>query len=152
LFVVLVFGAYQSTASWGDVFAFLGVGYVGWVMLTLGIPRPPFLIGFVLAGTGTKQLLIRAVGPGLAVFGVTGVLADPLLQVVNSAGTTVAANDNWDFTLASTFAQVAAFPLTPNSRDAALLVTLPAGASYTVQVSGVNNGTGEALIEVYEIF
>ncbi|MFM8335825.1 MAG: hypothetical protein ACKODK_09695, partial [Opitutaceae bacterium] len=61
-------------------------------------------------------------------------------------------NDNWAATLAPTFAQVGAFPLNNGSRDAALLVTVPAGATYTIQVSGVNNGTGEALVEVYEVF
>ena len=55
-------------------------------------------------------------------------------------------------TLAPTFAQIGAFPLTPASRDAALLVTLPAGSTYTIQVSGVSNTTGEALVEVYEVF
>jgi hypothetical protein len=47
---------------------------------------------------------------------------------------------------------VGAFPLNTASRDAALLVILPAGGTYTIQVSGANNGTGEALIEVYEVF
>ncbi len=82
LFVVLVFGAYQSTASWGDVFAFLAVGYVGWVMLTLGIPRPPFLIGFVLAGNAERYLWISSsrygwewlARPGVVAIGVVIVL------------------------------------------------------------------------------
>ena len=64
----------------------------------------------------------------------------------------IASNDNWAAALAPTFVQVGAFPLTAPSRDAALLVTLPAGGTYTIQVSGVNNATGEALIEVYEVF
>jgi hypothetical protein len=54
--------------------------------------------------------------------------------------------------LSSSFTQVGAFPLAVGSKDAAVLVSLPAGSSYTVQVSGVNNGTGEALVEVYEVF
>jgi hypothetical protein len=53
---------------------------------------------------------------------------------------------------AGTFSAVGAFPLTAGSRDAALLLTLNAGASYTVQVAGVSNATGEALVEVYEVF
>jgi hypothetical protein len=110
------------------------------------------IAGFALAGSGTKQLLIRAIGPGLAVFGVTGTLVDPTVQVIAGTGSVVATNDNWDPSLASTFAQVGAFGLQPGSRDAAVLVTLAAGATYTVQVAGVNNGTGEALIEVYEVF
>jgi hypothetical protein len=79
-------------------------------------------------------------------------LADPTLRVVDGKGMAIASNDNWVATLAPTFVQVGAFPLTAASRDAALLVTLPAGGTYTIQVSGVNNATGEALIEVYEVF
>jgi hypothetical protein len=70
----------------------------------------------------------------------------------NSAGAVIAMNDNWDSTLAATFAQVAAFSLPDNSRDAALIVNLNAGTSYTVQISGADGGTGEALLEVYELF
>jgi len=110
------------------------------------------IAGFNLSGTSSKQVLIRAIGPGLAAFNVTGTLADPSLQVLNSAGAVVASNNDWSATLAPTFTRVGAFPLTNGSRDAALLVTLPAGASYTVQVSGADGGTGEALIEIYEVF
>ena len=110
------------------------------------------IAGFAISGTGTKQLLIRAVGPTLGAFGVTGVLADPKLEVFNANGVSIGTNDNWPATLAPVMAQVGAFALTPNSRDAALVVTLNAGASYTVQVSGADGGTGEALIEVYEVF
>jgi hypothetical protein len=109
------------------------------------------IFGFFVDGTGTKNLLIRAVGPRLADLGVTGVLADPRFEVFR-AGTTaaVANNDNWDASLATTFNAVGAFALTAGSRDAALVTALAPG-SYTVQVSGVNNGTGEALVEIYEV-
>jgi hypothetical protein len=110
------------------------------------------IAGFAISGTGTKQLLIRAVGPTLGAFGVTGVLPDPKLEVFNANGVSIGTNDHWPATLAPVMAQVGAFALTPNSRDAALVVTLNAGASYTVQVSGADGGTGEALIEVYEVF
>ncbi len=109
------------------------------------------IAGFSVTGAGSKQLLIRAVGPTLASFGVPGVLADPSLRVLDARGATVGANDNWAAALAATFAQVGAFPLAAGSRDAAVLVTLPAGA-YTVQVSGANSATGEALVEIYEVF
>ena len=110
------------------------------------------IAGFTLVGAGSKQVLIRAVGPTLTIFGVSGALADPTLRVIDATGVTIASNDNWAATLAPTFAQIGAFPLTPASRDAALLVTLPAGSTYTIQVSGVSNTTGEALVEVYEVF
>jgi hypothetical protein len=95
--------------------------------------------------------LIRAVGPALAAFGVTDVLTDPKLQVYDGAGHKIDENDNWAAVLAPTFGSVAAFALPPGSRDAALVLTLAAGRSYTAQISGVNGGTGEALVEVYEL-
>ncbi|MFM8617319.1 MAG: CotH kinase family protein [Opitutaceae bacterium] len=110
------------------------------------------IAGFSVTGAGAKQVLIRAVGPTLAAFGVTGFLADPTVRVLDAKGASVGVNDNWTAALLPTFTQVGAFPLTAGSRDAALLVTVPAGATYTIQVSGVNNGTGEALVEVYEVF
>ncbi|MDP3071071.1 MAG: CotH kinase family protein [Opitutaceae bacterium] len=110
------------------------------------------IAGFSVVGTGSKQLLIRAVGPTLATFGVPGPLADPILRVVDARGTTIGANDNWTAALSSVFVQVGAFPLAAASRDAALLLTIPASGTYTIQVSGVNNGTGEALVEVYEVY
>ena len=108
------------------------------------------IAGFNIEGTGTKQLLIRAVGPGLAGFGVTGTLVDPRLDVFNGAGTRITENDNWAASLAPTFGAVGAFGLTVGSRDAALLTTLPPG-SYSVQVRGADGGTGEALVEIYEV-
>ena len=59
--------------------------------------------------------------------------------------------DSWSPSLAATFAQVGAFALPAASRDSAVVVTLAAGRSYTAQVSGVGDTTGEALVEVYEL-
>jgi hypothetical protein len=110
------------------------------------------IAGFAIAGSGSKALLLRAVGPGLERFGVTGVLQDPRLQVLDGSGAIVSANDNWEAALSVTFNQVGAFPLVSGSRDAALLVSLPSGAAYTVQVSGNAGTPGEALVEIYEVF
>lgn len=118
----------------------------------VGTGADVLIAGFVVAGNGTKQVLIRAVGPTLASFGVTGVLADPQLEVLDSSGRLLASNDDWNAALSPAFGRVGAFPLVSGSRDAAALVNLTAGASYTVKVSGYNNTTGEALIEVYEVF
>jgi sugar lactone lactonase YvrE len=107
------------------------------------------IAGFVVDGTGTKQLLIRAVGPALGLFSVPGFLVDPKLELYLEK-TKLAENDNWAGALAATFQLVGAFALTPGSRDAALLTTLAPG-SYTVQVSGADGGTGEALVEIYEV-
>ena len=105
---------------------------------------------FKLTGTGPKQLLLRAAGPGLATFGVPNTLGDPALAVFNAAGGRIAENDNWAAALQSTFDAVGAFRLPSGSRDAALVSNLPPG-SYTVQVRGADGGTGEALVEIYEV-
>ena len=108
------------------------------------------IAGFTVSGTGSMPLLIRAVGPKLTAFGVGGVLVDPKLEIYNDAGVKVTENDNWATSLAATFGSVGAFALDVGSRDAALLTSLPPG-SYTAQVSGIGGGTGEALVEIYEV-
>lgn len=109
-------------------------------------------MGFVVGGSGVKSVLVRAIGPTLGSFGVDGVVADPRLAVFNKSSTQIASNDNWagDAVLGATFTKVGAFPLPADSRDAAVVATLQPG-EYTVQVSGVNNTTGVALVEVYEV-
>ena len=107
------------------------------------------IAGFTLTGSGTRNLLIRAVGPKLSDFGVTGVLTDPKLEIY-SGSTKLTENDNWSSSLATTFSSVGAFGLTTGSKDAAITVSLPAGG-YTVQVSGADGGVGEAIVEIYEL-
>jgi hypothetical protein len=107
------------------------------------------IAGFSLAGEGKRNLLIRAVGPTLGVFGVPSVLSDPKLEIYQGS-TKIGENDNWAATLSTTFSSVGAFGLTQGSKDAAITVSLPAGG-YTVQVSGADGGVGEAIVEIYEL-
>ncbi|MCF3648885.1 CAP domain-containing protein [Synoicihabitans lomoniglobus] len=110
--------------------------------------------GFVIGGTGSKTLLIRGVGATLADsrFNLTGVLADPQI-IIRPLGSDeiVASNDNWnnDANIAAVSQTVGAFSLSSNA-DAAVLVTLAPGG-YTATVSGVNDTTGIAIVEVYEV-
>lgn len=108
--------------------------------------------GFVIGGAGSRTLLIRAVGPALNQFGVPGVLADPRLKLYNSSGRQIYENDDWggSSSYSAAFAQAGAFALPTGSKDAALVVVLPAGA-YTAEVSGVNSTTGAALVEIYDL-
>lgn len=109
--------------------------------------------GFFIGGTAPKRLLIRAVGPGLAQFGVTGVLADPQLSIAPlGKDFVVAVNDNWggSSALQAAFAQAAAFALPSGSNDAAIVLQLPPGG-YTVVVSGVGSTSGTALVEIYDL-
>ncbi len=113
------------------------------------------IAGFAIAGNGPKTVLIRGVGPALAQFGVTGVLADPQIAVF-SGSTQLASNAGWEIDASDTPAQimgaatqVGAFPLPSGSKDSALLLTLQPGA-YSVVVTSVSSSTGVALVEVYD--
>lgn len=148
-FLITVFVALparaQSTARLVNASVRAQVGTGGNILIT----------GFVIGGTGTETLLIRGDGPALTKFGVTGALAQPSLSVFGSTGTLIASNTGWNTSsapalIASTSGLVGAFALAPESADCALIVNLPAGA-YTAQVSGVNNATGVALAEIYEV-
>ncbi len=110
--------------------------------------------GVVIAGENARTLLVRAVGPGLAAFGVGGALARPSL-VVRSAGNVVAANSGWEASadvaaLVAAAQRTGAFALQSGRADAALIATLPAGA-WTIQAAGADGGTGVVLIEVYDL-
>jgi hypothetical protein len=111
--------------------------------------------GFVIAGNGAKRLLIRAAGPALSELGVAGVLEDPQLAVFKDSRQ-LDENDNWTADQRKAVAvefyrgKVGAFPFVDRSKDAALVVSLEPGA-YTIQVSGVGNTTGTAIVEVYDL-
>jgi hypothetical protein len=119
------------------------------------------IAGIVVTGNSPKRILIRAIGAGLAAFGVPGTLADPVLTLTGptASGTgTLATNDDWGtpasgaataIEIAATAIATGAFALPTGSKDACLLLTLAPG-NYTAQVTGKSNGTGVALIEVYE--
>ena len=122
----------------------------------VGIGVNVLVAGFTVAG-GNKTVLLRAGGPALNQFGLTGTLANPKIELFRGDGTKLGENDDWGTPLAgatpvtaSAFTSVGAFAFPSGSRDAALLVTLPPG-NYSAQVSGVNNTTGLAIVEAYEV-
>jgi hypothetical protein len=100
--------------------------------------------GFIVNGQGPKQLALRAIGPSLPV---PGKLADPVLQLYDSTGALIAQNDNWN----AHRAEVITTGLPPlDEHEAVIATTLPPG-SYTAVVRGVNNASGVALVEVYDL-
>lgn len=116
-----------------------------------GTGAQTLIVGFNISGSGTKQMLLRGIGPTLGSFGVGGVLADPQLRLFNSANVQVNFNDDWGSggpALAAAFRNAGAFDLPLGSRDAALVVPLAAG-SYSAQVTATA-GTGVALVEGYD--
>jgi len=83
-------------------------------------------------------------------------LADPILTLKNSAGTTIATNNNWEqqtellpAAVSTTAARVGGFALAAGSKDASILATLPPG-SYTALVSSPDGSTGVVLLEAYD--
>ena len=111
------------------------------------------IAGFVVGGSTSKTVLVRASGPALIPFSVTGTLPDPELSLINSAGATIASNNGWGGNpqIVSAASSVGAFGWgNPSSNDSAILVTLPPGA-YTAQVAGASGDTGVALVEVYDV-
>jgi uncharacterized repeat protein (TIGR03806 family) len=116
-----------------------------------GLDSDTLTSGIVVTGA-PKKVLVRAIGPSLAQFGVANYLAQPTLTLRPLGSDTVIANNaRWGGTssLRSAFAATGAFPLLDTSNDSALLTTLEPGA-YTVQASGVGRTTGVALIEAYD--
>ncbi|HEY1110297.1 MAG TPA: hypothetical protein VGE76_16720 [Opitutaceae bacterium] len=115
-------------------------------------PDSPVIAGFVLGGAQARKVLVRAVGPSLAGFGVQGVLDDPQLAL-RSGEALVAGNDDWagNTNVRDAAAVSGAFALSSTaSRDAALVATLTPG-SYTAQVTGAAGASGLVLVEVYEV-
>jgi arylsulfate sulfotransferase len=106
--------------------------------------------GFIVTGTDPKIVVARALGPSLADFGLSGVLADPVLTLHNSSGTVIATNDSWQTDIGATFIEQNGFAPS-NPAEAAILQTLAPGA-YTAVVTGKNLTQGISLAEVYEIF
>ena len=120
----------------------------------VGTGANELIMGYVIGGSGTtgsEPVLIRASGPALTQFGVTGVLVDPQLTL-NGASGVLAADSGWagNAAIASTAAAVGAFAWNSStSLDSALLSSL-SGGSYTAQIAGASGDTGVALAEVYD--
>lgn len=146
----------QGTAL-GEIYE---AGYGGASLANLStrgaVPAGGNLInGFSVTGSGPKQVLVRAVGPALAAFGVAGALAQPVLQVVDASGNVVATNSGWSTgpdptAVAAASTAAGAFALSQGSADSALVLTLQPG-NYTAIVSGAGGTSGVALAETYVV-
>ena len=108
--------------------------------------------GFVISGDTSKTVLIRASGPTLTTYGVTGVMPDPQINVY-SGSTVIASNAGWagDASIATIASTIGAFPYASStSKDSAVLITLAPG-SYTAQASSSSGTSGTTIVEVYEV-
>jgi sugar lactone lactonase YvrE len=104
--------------------------------------------GFIVLGPGMKTVLIRGLGPSLNARGISGTLADPILELHDSTGATIIENDNWRNNQES---EIEATGIPPtNDAEAAIIATLSAGA-YTVIERGKLDTTGVGLVEIYDL-
>jgi hypothetical protein len=113
--------------------------------------------GFIVAGTGPKRVLVRAIGPELTQYGITNPLANPRLELYNRTGTLIASNNDWQTTILGgiiTSSQVSAIQNSGYSptaaSESAIIANLQPG-NYTAIVRGLNNTAGVALVEVYDL-
>jgi hypothetical protein len=109
------------------------------------------MIGGFIVGptdTGLADILVRGIGPSLAPFGIANPLLDPLLELHDANGATLTTNDNWKDTQ-QTEIEATGIPPTDDN-ESAILQTLAPGA-YTAVLRGVDDTTGVALVEVYNL-
>jgi len=125
-------------------------------ILLLLLQRAPMLRVLISADSGVitapVSAALKSAVASLGALGVPGTLVDPKLALftANSPALKIGENDTYSASLPALFLSVGAFAFVPGAKDAALIVSLPPGG-YTVQVSGADGGTGEAIVEVYEI-
>ncbi len=104
--------------------------------------------GFIIGGSDSTQVIVRALGPSLAPFGIGNSLPNPALEIYDSNGAQVAANDDWRSTQAQEI-QATGLPPT-NNRESAIVATLGPG-NYTAVVHDAGQGSGIGLVEVYNL-
>lgn len=103
--------------------------------------------GFIVTGNMPKRVILRAIGPSLEAFGISGPLVDPVLELRAGDGSLIMSNDNWT----SDQDEIDKTGLAPSDpKESAILATLEPG-SYTAIVSGKDGGTGVGLVEAYDL-
>jgi glucose/arabinose dehydrogenase len=104
--------------------------------------------GVILRGTAQKKVLVRALGPSLTKFGLSGLLANPILELRGPNGTLVASNDNWKLNQQTQIENTGLQP--QNDLESAIVATLPA-TDHTAIVRGKDDSTGIGVVEVYDL-
>jgi pimeloyl-ACP methyl ester carboxylesterase len=116
--------------------------------LNVGAGDNAMIGGFIITGTEPKTVIIRGIGPSLANFGLSGVMADPILELHDSSQV-ITANDDWQTN--ANKQEIIGSNLAPKDpKEAAILTTLNPG-NYTAVLRGANNGPGIGTVEVYDL-
>lgn len=58
ILAVVYIGVFQTSNEWGDIYALILFGVIGWLMKRASWPRPPVILGFVLGGLIERYLVI----------------------------------------------------------------------------------------------
>jgi hypothetical protein len=117
--------------------------------MKVGTGQNVLIGGFIVKGSQSKTLILRAIGPSLTASGVANVLADPVLEVHDSTGAVIASNDDWQESAQASQIQQSGLAPT-SSAESAILITLSPG-NYTAVVSGYGGAQGNGLVEAYEM-
>ena len=121
--------------------------------MQVGTGDNALIAGFIMQGSAAKRLAVRALGPSLTPLGVPNALANPVLELRDSAGATIASNDDWGS--AANSQELSDVGLAPGSaQESAILTTVPSstnGTAYTAIMRGVNDTTGVGVVEVYDL-
>jgi hypothetical protein len=116
--------------------------------LSVGADDGVLIGGFIVTGSYPKKVLIRGIGPSLGAYGVAGTLADPVLELHDASGATLATNDNWHD---SQEAEIMATIPPADDLESAIVTTLASDSSYTAILGGKDNATGVGLLEIYDL-
>lgn len=144
LFCVLTLLAFQSAS-----FAAGRIANVS-TRANVGTGNNNVILGTIIVGSGTATLVFRGIGPSLAPYFPGATLANPNLEIKDSNGGTIGANNNWQDNPGQAAAIQAAGLAPTNANESAFWIQLGAG-SYSAILSGVGGGTGIGLVEVYDI-
>ena len=115
---------------------------------TVGTGDNVLIAGFIVSGPSPKQVILRGIGPSLADNGLSGVLANPTLELRDASSSLIVSNDNWRDTQEQQIIDTTIPPT--NDLESAIVITLQPGA-YTAILQGQNGGTGTGLVEAYDL-
>jgi Tol biopolymer transport system component len=107
------------------------------------------IAGFILGGSGNDRIVVRGIGPSLTAFGVPNALPDPTLELRDSNGALLIANNDWQDNLAEAAELISAGLAPTNDLESGIPASLPPGL-YTALLAGVNNGIGVGVVEIYD--
>ncbi|HWM23709.1 MAG TPA: choice-of-anchor Q domain-containing protein [Chthoniobacterales bacterium] len=104
--------------------------------------------GVILVGSAPARVLFRAIGPSLTNVGVPNALGDPILELYDANGGVIVVNYNWRDDQEAEILATGIPP--PNDLESAIVRDFAPG-NYTAIVRGLNNTTGTALVEAYDL-